>query len=82
MTSLVEENILDALNARGEMRGLDSVLACAKCENRTWVLAVLTRLEADGYITIIRHGGGRGKKNIFKRNPNQQGQPRRRSRHA
>lgn len=45
---------------------------CKRC-----IVQQARALEVEGVLTI-QHGGGRGRKTVYKRNPNQPGQPRRR----
>lgn len=77
--SQLKEALRKLINGSVVIVGTEELtLRTANANCRTWVLKQARALEAEGVITIHQSRGGRGHKTVYKRNPNQPGQPRRR----
>jgi hypothetical protein len=77
MASVIQETILVVLEQNGgEFHGIEALALELNCADRFWLRRILQRAEANKQIRIIRSNGGRGNKNIIKRNRNSAGYPR------
>lgn len=63
-------------NNDDEIFGTENIAQRLLANNHAWVRRVLDLLEQDGELEIIRTRGGRGHKNIIRRNRNSPGYPR------
>ena len=62
----------------GEFHGTNELArACHATDSVHYMMIYARRLADMGEITIHSSGRGRGRKTVYKRNPNQDGQPRR-----
>lgn len=78
--SSIREGIQTTIeNDGGEVKGT-SHLANRLHTWEKWIRKYARELAAAGLITIIPSRGGRGKRTIYKRNPNSPGLPRRKTR--
>lgn len=71
------ERIIMALDELQEIHGTE-YLSYEICHNarKSWVIAKVRQLEADGQCEIIHALPGRGRKTIYRRNRNSPGAPR------
>lgn len=78
MTSQIKKEIMDVLKKHYELRGTEYLTICVNSvNNKTTVLRQVRKLQEEGVVIVLRSRGGRGAKTVYKRNPNQPGQPRR-----
>lgn len=74
--STIKNLIMIALEDEDEIHGTENLAELLLSHNHTWVRRKLNELEASRLIRIIRTRGGRGNKNIIRRNRNSPGYPR------
>ena len=79
MNSQVVEIILRTIDSnKGTVSGTEYLQHITNIRRRSYLLKCVRAIQHDGLITIIPSIGGRGRKTIYKRNPNQPGLPRKR----
>jgi hypothetical protein len=74
MTSALAEMIVIAIEKNsGVIHGVETLALELNCNDRGWLRELLRRGEEKKQLVIIRTNGGRGRKNIIKRNRNSGG---------
>jgi len=74
MSSTIAETILVIVDKHnGEYHGIEALALELGCMDRFWLRQLLQRAETAGQIRVIRTNGGRGCKNVIKRNRNSGG---------
>ena len=72
--STIRQIIAVVVHDQGEVHGAEELLRILREEfgtghNRTWTFEQIAALEENGYINVVRaEGGGRGRKNIIRKN--------------
>ena len=77
-----EKELERQIDSIGEIQGTEQIANEFNPNSKSWIIALLRRLEARGVIHIIRSSGGRGHKTIYRRNRNSPGQPRKQPRNS
>jgi hypothetical protein len=77
MTSALANLIIVTVEKHsGIVYGVEALALELNCNDRSWLRELLKRGEDNNQLEIIRTNGGRGRKNIIKRNRNCAGLPR------